>query len=203
MTPKETAEIACRDWFAYQNSFELEMTLCALQQFEAERQSKIDIVLEIGVAHGATLACWAEILKPRLAIAIDPLTIPRTPEQQKSYDGLVSRYSFRVIPHISRLDEAHQQLKTLLGDQKVDFLFIDGGHSYDDVSHDYHQYLQYMKRPSIIGFHDVYQSDALSDGGSHVGFFWERMKRIYPKYDEFQFHSSMGIGLVYLEPEAS
>ena len=106
-----------------------------------------------------------------------------------------------MIPHISRLDEAHQQLKTLLGDCKVDFLFIDGGHGYDDVSHDYRMYLQYMNRPSIIGFHDVYQSDTLSDGGSHVGFFWERMKRLYPKYDEFHFHSSMGIGFVYLLPE--
>ena len=131
-----------------------------------------------------------------MAIALDPLTIPRTEEQKKVYENLSKIYNFQIIPYISRLQEAHNNLKEILQGRKVDFLFIDGGHSYDDVKHDFFAYLQYMNNPSVIGFHDIYYSDQLSDSGHQVSFFWERIKRLYV-YDEFCFHSSMGIGLIY------
>jgi predicted O-methyltransferase YrrM len=192
MTCRKVAEKACKEWFAYQNPLELEMALRAVEI----KQPKI--IVEIGIAHGASLAAWAEISNPDLVVSIDPLDLEKTPDQQVSLNGLVKKYNFKLIKHFSQSEEAHKELKEMLGERKIDFLFIDGHHGYDPVRADFYQYLPYMNESSIVGFHDIYYSDQLFDSGAQVSFLWQRIKRTYPSYDEFYFHSSMGIGLLYL-----
>lgn len=191
MTTKETANKAVEEWFAYQNKFELEMALRVVKKLKPK------IVMEIGTAHGASLAAWTEVAKPELVIALDPLTIPRTPEQQESFDHLKKKYKFNLVPFMTRDPKAHEGVKKILGKRKVDFMFIDAAHGFDDVKHDFYSYKQYMAPNGVIGFHDIYYSEGLADAGSQVSWLWDRLKLRY-SYDEFYYHSSMGIGLIYL-----
>jgi predicted O-methyltransferase YrrM len=191
MTAHEIAEKAVKEWFAYQNPLELEMALTAVKNFAPK------VILEIGTAHGASLAAWSAIAHPDLTIALDPEDIPRTPEQKASFDFLAKLYNFQRIPLYTRDPKAHAMLEQYLGGRKVDFMFIDGAHGFDDVKHDYYSYKKYMAPNGVVGFHDVAYTEGLVDAGSQVNWLWDRLKLIY-NYDEFYYHSTMGIGLIYL-----
>ena len=197
MTIKEVAQKAVDEWYAYQNAYELEVGLHMIQ----EREPKV--IVEIGVAFGATLAAWAEVCKPDLVIGIDPLTLPMTPIQKDVLDGLVKKYDLKIIPHRSEHSEAFEKLEELLDGRKIDFLFIDGEHLYDNVKHDFDEYMKYMNHISTIGFHDVYYNKTLYDAGSRVNVLWHQLKRSYINYDEIHFHSSMGLGFIHLPKDAS
>lgn len=186
----ETANKAVLEWFAYQNSIELGFAMQAIKEFNPK------VILEIGTAFNSSIACWAEAAHPELTIGIDPLTLPKTPAQQKVFDTLKETYNLQIIPHKSEDPESHRKLKELLGDKKVDFLFIDGEHIFENVKYDFENYLQYMNNPSIIGFHDIYYSKVLDKAGTGVWRIWEELKKKY-NYDEIHYHSSMGIGLIY------
>lgn len=191
MNAKEIAEKAVKEWFAYQNAFELEMALRVVQVLEPK------VILEIGTAHGGSIAAWAEIAKPDLTIALDPMDIPRTPAQKESIDNLIKTYDIKCIPKYTRDPKAHEMLENILGGRKIDFMFIDAAHGFDDVKHDFYSYKKYMAPNGVVGFHDVYYSEGLADAGSQVSWLWDRLKARYT-YDEFQYHSSMGIGFIYL-----
>jgi predicted O-methyltransferase YrrM len=191
MTAEEIAHKAVNEWFAYQNPFELEMALKSLEKIAPK------VILEIGTAHGASLAAWSAMTSPEMTIALDPEDIPRTPEQQASYDFLAKIYNFKRIPLYTRNPKAHEMLEQYLDGRKVDFMFIDGAHGFDDVKHDYYSYRKYMAPNGVVGFHDVFFSEGLVDAGSQVNWLWDRLKLLYA-YDEFQYHSSMGIGFIYL-----
>jgi len=191
MDPKEISERAVKEWFAYQNQLELQMALTAIEKISPQ------VVLEIGVAHGASLAAWSAIAHPELTIALDPEDIPRTPEQKASYDFLAKIYNFRRIPFYTRNPNAHKMLENYLDGRKVDFMFIDGAHGFDDVKHDYYSYRKYMAPNGVVGFHDIAYTEGLVDAGSQVNWLWDRLKLLYD-HDEFYSHSTMGIGLIYL-----
>ena len=44
-------------------------------------------------------------------------------------------------------------------DESVDFIFIDGDHSYEGVKNDYEKYKQFLASDGHIGFHDIISSD--------------------------------------------
>lgn len=193
---RKVAENACKNWFSYQNAVELELAARAVKNFDPK------VILEIGVANGASLATWAAVTEPDLVIGLDPLTNPKTPEAEASLNQLIKDYNIQMIPHIDRAREAHEKLEKILGNRKIDFMFIDGGHGYNDASYDFQFYSQYLNVPSIVGFHDVYGSDALADGGSLVNFYWDRVARQSGyNYDLFHNHSSMGIGIIYINKD--
>lgn len=191
MDPNEIAFKAVNEWFAYQNVIELSNAINAVGLFKPR------VVMELGTAHGGSLAAWAEIAKPELTISLDPEDIPRTPEQQASFDNLCKTYDFKRIPKYSRDPIAREMLKSYLNGRKIDFLFIDGAHGFDDVKHDFYAYKPFMAPNGVIGLHDIFYSEALEDAGSQVSWLWDRLIKRY-NYDLFYSHSGMGIGLIYL-----
>jgi len=88
-------------------------------------------------------------------------------------------------------------LEQYLEGRKIDFLFIDGAHGFDDVKHDFYAYKKYMSPTGAVGFHDIYYSEGLVDAGSQVNWLWDRLALRY-NHDVFYSHSSMGIGIIYL-----
>src|SRR3990167_8605444 len=187
---KQVAQKAVKEWFAYQNALELEFSMRVVSEFKPK------VISEIGTAHNASLACWVEAANPELAIGIDPLTLPKTEAQQKVFDDLVKTYALKIIPYKSTQEEAHLELKKILGGRKIDFLYIDAEHGYGDVLSDFKDYLPYMNKPSLIGFNDIYFSEVLNKAGTGVWTLWERLKKEY-NYDEIYFHSSMCNGFIY------
>jgi predicted O-methyltransferase YrrM len=48
-----------------------------------------------------------------------------------------------------------EQVKQLFGGSEIDFLFIDGDHSYEGVKRDWEMYSTLVRKGGIIAFHDV------------------------------------------------
>jgi len=191
MTAHEIAVKANTEWFAYQDILELETALNFLDE------TKPKVILEIGTAHGGSLAAWCEMVHPELAIALDPEDIPRTAEQKGAFDANAAKYNWQRIPLYTRNPDAHEALKKILNGRKVDFMFIDGAHGFDDVKHDYYSYKQYMSPNGVVGFHDITYTEGLVDAGSQVNWLWDRLKAVY-LHSEIQHNTSMGIGFIYL-----
>ncbi|MEO0196406.1 MAG: class I SAM-dependent methyltransferase [candidate division WOR-3 bacterium] len=43
----------------------------------------------------------------------------------------------------------------MLGNSKLDFLFIEGNHSYEGVKMDFEMYFPLVRKGGIIAFHDI------------------------------------------------
>jgi hypothetical protein len=75
-------------------------------------------------------------------------------------------------------------------DNSIDILHIDGGHTFEDVEHDFTTWLPKLKENGIVLFHDVYSP---IDQGSCDH--WEKTKKEYDCY--FDFTHSCGLGILF------
>ena len=75
-------------------------------------------------------------------------------------------------------------------DNSIDILPIDGGHTFEDVEHDFTTWLPKLKENGIVLFHDVYSP---IDQGSCDH--WEKTKKEYDCY--FDFTHSCGLGILF------
>lgn len=48
-----------------------------------------------------------------------------------------------------------EKIKTAFLGNKIDFLFIDGGHTYSGVKQDFEKYAPIVRKDGIIVFHDI------------------------------------------------
>lgn len=119
------------------------------------------IMIEIGSFTGESTVLFAEKFKK--VIAIDPF-IPYVNKKQKSslrkyrqdrwdwiYSEFIKRiYPFKNIKLIQKLsDDAVSDIRNL-----VDFVYIDGEHTYKQCKKDIENYLPLIKKEGYIGGHD-------------------------------------------------
>jgi len=144
------------------------------------RNIKAEAVVEIGTAKGGTLFLFARIACPDAAII--SIDLPKGP-----FGG---GYPEPVIPllrsfadkgqsiHLIRAD-SHSPftlggVKKILEGRNVDFLFIDGDHSYEGVSKDFEMYSPLVRKGGIIAFHDICPGREEAVGG--VPRFWSETR---------------------------
>ena len=83
----------------------------------------------------------------------------------------------------SHSDDCFYRLCKVLDSSKIDFLFIDGDHSYDGVKKDYLMYSKLVNKGGVIAFHDIAKDDQPNKVcGVHK--FWNEIKSDY-KHKEF------------------
>ncbi len=132
--------------------------------FGLVREQRPRTVLEIGMDEGGTLFLWTRAAAPdaRL-IAID--TRPPGPLGLASPFPLVrrsfacARQRVELVMAANSHDPATlERVRAVLGGRKIDFLFVDGDHSYEGVWQDFHMYSPLVRRDGLIAFHDVSQS---------------------------------------------
>lgn len=75
-------------------------------------------------------------------------------------------------------------------DNSIDILHIDGGHTFEDVEHDFTTWLPKLKENGIVLFHDVYSP--IEQGSCDH---WEKTKKEYDCY--FDFTHSCGLGILF------
>jgi predicted O-methyltransferase YrrM len=179
-------------------------------------QSKIEIVnlcnivkklnpqsiVEIGTAGGGTLFLWANVSEAKNIISIDlpggafggSYPVWKIP----LYKSMGRKNTIRLIRANSHEDKTFLRLKEFLNGQSIDFLFIDGDHTYDGVKQDFERYAPLVRKGGIVAFHDIVTHDP--EINCHVDKFWSEVKQRF-KSDELIENKSQkfaGIGILYV-----
>jgi predicted O-methyltransferase YrrM len=91
-----------------------------------------------------------------------------------------------------------KEVERILGGEKVDFLFVDGDHTYEGVKRDFEMYSPLVRKGGIIAFHDICLHPP--ETRCEVSKFWNEIKHGY-KYVEIVEDWSQkwaGIGVLYV-----
>jgi cephalosporin hydroxylase len=81
-----------------------------------------------------------------------------------------------VILGDSHSAEIVQQVYSLLDGDKLDFLFIDGDHTYEGVKKDYLVYRRCVRSGGWIGFHDINDTTLHRDHHCLVAKLWSELE---------------------------
>lgn len=139
--------------------------------------------LEIGTNYGGTLFLLCSLSPPDAKII--SVDLPSGP-----FGG---GYSWRKVPLFRRFPKAGQRLHLIRADshspgtkervlqildgQQLDYLFLDGDHTYSGVQHDFRMYAPLVKSGGIVAFHDIVTYK--SESGCQVEKFWGEIKQHY------------------------
>jgi predicted O-methyltransferase YrrM len=180
-----------------------------LEQLQREPPRRI---LEIGTCDGGSLFLFAQVAAPDAhLISVD---LP-----DGGFGGGYPRWKTPLYRRFARpgqrLDllraDSHDpatadQVSELLGGEPLDFLFIDGDHSYEGVRQDFESYSRLVRKGGLIGLHDISASPdggpmidtdgSLLEGGD-VPRYWASISQRYPS-SEFigTTQGCFGIGLL-------
>lgn len=111
-------------------------------------------VLEIGVGQGGTFFHWCDLVGLQgLVIGVD--RNPKTVERAIENCGSEVLKIGRIVIGDTRDPGTFLRVKAILGERAVDFLFIDGDHSYIGVKSDYQRFAELVRPGGLIAFHDI------------------------------------------------
>ena len=108
-------------------------------------------ILEIGIESGGTMKIWEQLLKQdknSILIGID-----LSPNMQ--WDITKSKVSVTVIKGDAHTPEVQEQVKEILQDRKLDFIFIDSEHTPRAAHLETEIYQQFLSPLGVIGYHDI------------------------------------------------
>jgi predicted O-methyltransferase YrrM len=168
-------------------------------------QRRPNSVLEIGTASGGTLFIFC-----RLAQAMASIVSIDVPAGQFGggyhywkaplYRAFVcGQQKIHLLQTDSHLDSTIKKVETLLGKQAIDFLHIDGDHTYEGVKKDFQMYSRLVRKGGLIVIHDITVNPP--EPGCQVNRFWEEVKTTY-NYKEIIQDSQQngaGIGIIFYE----
>lgn len=166
---------ALQQIIAIQNRYELTEYLKLVQR-KAPR-----VIVEIGTARGGMLYCFCQLAAPdALIVSIDLPGAPncggQTIIEREFYTSFASPgQTIQFIPKNSHFHTTKLMLKNILGDRKVDLLFIDGDHSYGGVRIDYEMYAEFMAPDGMLTFHDIRLRPEHWGAGNEAGIFWDEI----------------------------
>jgi len=170
------------------------------------KEKKLNNVLEIGCYDGGTTVFLANVSNN--LITIDQPITPRFDSFKYNVGDpnifgtelLKRRTNFNYIGGNSHDASTFEKVKTILGSEKLDLLFIDGDHTYEGVKSDFNTYSTLVKEGGMIALHDVHRSSFHEQHGCFVHNFWDEIKSNYEYlefYDDTEYHEWGGIGLIY------
>jgi predicted O-methyltransferase YrrM len=108
------------------------------------------VIVEIGCDAGGTLWAWQQLVPPpRKLIGLD------LPKAQFSTGRELNTHGVRMVYGDSHADGTYAELVEALDGDAVDFLFIDGDHTYNGVKQDYETYVPLLADDGIVMLHDV------------------------------------------------
>jgi len=118
-------------------------------------------VVEIGTDEGGTLFLWSHVAAPDAhLVAVDtrPLGVLGRFSAYAVVRRGLARHRQRidlVMPANSQIQPTVDRVRRTLGGRPVDFLFIDGDHSYEGVKRDFELWSPLVRSGGLIVFHDM------------------------------------------------
>jgi predicted O-methyltransferase YrrM len=159
-------------------------------------------VVEIGTATGGTLFIWCALARADATIV--SIDLPggihgggypywKTFVYKRFTSANQKLHLLRGNSHDPAMLE---QLKSRLAGQPVDFLFIDGDHTYAGVKQDFEMYSPLVRKGGLVAFHDICVHPPELD--CHVDEFWNELKQTRPaqEFIENPKQGWGGIGLI-------
>lgn len=127
--------------------------------FELIKGENPQTVLEIGTDKGGTLYLWCQAAAEDATIVSIDLSSRRrySPRRRDLYAKFVKsiHQKLHFLPFSSHEQSTVEKASTLFGNKKIDYLFIDGDHTYEGVKQDYIMFSPLVKVGGLIAFHDI------------------------------------------------
>jgi len=159
-------------------------------------------ILEIGTANGGTLFLFTRVASEDASIISVDLPLGKFGGGYPKWR--VHLYKSFALPnqqiHLIRADSHNEatleEVKAILNGKKIDFLFIDGDHTYEGVKKDFEMYNPMVKNDGIIAFHDIVSHPP--EIGCEVNRFWNEIKSEYEYRELVKDYNQKwaGIGLI-------
>jgi predicted O-methyltransferase YrrM len=153
-------------------------------------------ILEIGTSKGGTLFLWATLAKADARIVSVDL-------RGGKFGGGYSALRIPIYRRFARLRQklnlvradshdagTFERVKELFGTSEIDFLFIDGDHTYDGVRKDWEMYSPLVRKGGLIAFHDI----AGNYEDTQVKRFWDSIKTGF-RFREYSTDSAARYGI--------
>jgi predicted O-methyltransferase YrrM len=127
-------------------------------------------VLEIGTARGGTFFMFCQVADPAARLVTIDLKLP----------PFVSTFGRKgqeicAIEADSHAAVTEMQVVDFLG-EPIDFLFIDGDHSYAGVVADFERYSPHLRDGGTVAFHDIVPDKGGDAWAGDVPTFWQELK---------------------------
>lgn len=144
------------------------------------------VVMEIGTANGGTLFLATRVAKPDATII--SLDLPDGKFGGGYPEWKIPYYSGFALPnqklHLLR-DDSHapsslENVRKILNGREIDYLFIDGDHTYEGVKQDFDMYSPFVRKGGLIAFHDI----VIHPSSTDVATLWHELKLKY-KHREY------------------
>jgi predicted O-methyltransferase YrrM len=164
------------------------------------RELKPRRVLEIGTAKGGTLYLWTRLAAPDATILSVDLPSGKGGGGYSLQRAAIYRRfaSSGQKVHLLRVDshapETRDRVIELFAGEPVDFLFIDGDHSYEGAKQDWDMYASLVRPGGLVAFHDISMNFAELHQVKHL---WDEIKPSHEHW-EYAFHGKgiYGIGVI-------
>ena len=163
-------------------------------------------ILEIGTANGGTLFSYCKLAREdAIIISVD---LPKGLYGGGYPDWKIPIYQAFKKPNQKLYllrEDSHQQetlekVKEILNGNQLDFLFIDGDHSYEGVKKDFEMYSPLVRKEGIIAFHDINPSmGTVEKSPVGVSILWNEIKNRFGGYLEIikdKNQDIYGIGII-------
>ena len=164
------------------------------------RELRPERILEIGTSAGGTFFLWTRLAgEEATLISIDlPPSWALDDPKEVMMRNLFQNFrrggqSLHFLRRDSHLPETRRDILAILAGRSVDFLFIDGDHSYDGVRQDFLDYGPIVRPGGIIAFHDIVNHSAGLGGEVHR--FWAEIRKDYEGMDLVHDRQQDGFGI--------
>lgn len=153
-------------------------------------------VMEVGTANGGTLLLWTRCAADNAHLISLDLPGGRfgggySSRRGKMYDDFaLPGQTITRIRADSHSPKSLELVRKDLAGRQIDFLFLDGDHSYAGIKQDYETFAPLVRPKGIVAFHDIVKC---SDASCQVQPFWDEVKQGKP-WKEFIEKADQGWG---------